>query len=421
MYSQPPVAVVCSTYRNPEGDVRGRMMGLIGIITQFMSQDYDGQISLAILDTSAEPHPFAVEAAKVLGDRFIYLHVPERNAITDEYKAKYPQAMACIPNDEDLKSPFWQFKAASAEGWSRFVPIEDDFPRWPYIEKHIRAVRPTIGMKKNAGVMAIAETFGEPSHIIFTDDDDYHGPTYVQDLINGRGEKGFARINRYLVNIDNPKIDQGQIWGLYDFPFPQDINGTYYVPDQIKSEMIMTSEVLDDGSIRKVDPAQWFKRAMVLAWSPCSHEGAIHSYNYDMWKRGFEAFGGSPACSFGEDVILYKMMKDYFGREFQGVLVDVPNDPLRMNFLRTSDGTNASYLMYNRNFPEGAKPPEWAEKSMRDFKAAKAANVDFDAMVRDLGRHYANTGIYDVVSFLERAGLQKVSPEKPASVSAPRP
>src|SRR5690606_21184015 len=114
----------------------------------------------------------------------------ERNNINPEYKTRYPEAMKCIPDDQDLKSPFWQFKAKSAEGWARFVPIEDDFPRWTDIGQHIYNARPTIGMKKNTGVVAIAETFGEPAQIVFTDDDDYHGPTYVQDLVNGRGNAG---------------------------------------------------------------------------------------------------------------------------------------------------------------------------------------------------------------------------------------
>ncbi len=400
--SAPPVAVVCSTYRNPEHDNTGRMMGLTGIITQFLSQNYPGRVSLAVLDTSPTPHPFAVQAAAANKDRFIYLHIPDRNNINPLYKKLYPEAMSRIPDDEALKTPYWQWQAAKTEGWARFVPIEDDFPRPVNLAEHIYQSRPTIGMKKNAGVLAIAESFGEPAQIVFTDDDDYHGPDYVADLVKGRGDAGFTRINRYLVNIDNPKIANEQVWGLYDFPFPQDANGTYYVTDKMKSEPILTSEVLEDGSIRAVDPKSWFKRAMVLAWSPCSHEGAIHSYGYDMWKKGYEAFGASPPCSFGEDVIFYKMMKDHFGHEFQGVLTDVPLDPQKMNFLRTSDGTNATYLMYNRHFPEGQTAPKWAVDSMANFRAVAKSGLNPAELISDMGAHYANTGEYDAVDFVER-------------------
>lgn len=400
--SAPPVAVVCSTYRNPEHDNAGRLMGLTGIITQFLSQDYPGRVSLAILDTSPTPHPFAQIAAEAYSDRFIYLHVPERNNINPLYKKLYPEAMSRIPDDEALKSPYWQFQAEKTKGWARFVPIEDDFPRPVDVGSHINQARPTIGMKKNAGVLAICEAFGEPAQIIFTDDDDYHGPSYVSDLVKGRGDAGFTRINRYLVNIDNPKIANNQIWGMYDFAFPQDANGTFYVTEQMKSEPILTSEVLDDGSIREVDPRTWFKRAMVLAWSPCSHEGAIHSYGFDMWKKGYDAFGASPACSFGEDVILFKMMKDYFGREFQGVLTDIPLDPEKMNFLRTSDGTNASYLMYNRHMPENAVIPEWALSSMNNFRAVAKSGLDPRQLSAELGRVYAETGCYDPVGHVAK-------------------
>lgn len=396
--SKPHVAVVCSTYRNPAHDNTGRMMGLAGTITQFLSQEYEGKVSLAILDDSPTPHPFAVEVAKAMPDRFLYLHVPERNNINPDYKKLYPQAMSAIPDDEALKTPYWQWQKKKIEGWARFVPIEDDFPRPVDLPGQMQLPRPTIGMKKNAGVLAICEAFGEPAQIVFTDDDDYHSPSYVDDLVRGRGDTDFTRINRYLINIDNPRIAQSQIWGLYDFPFPQDENGNFYVTDKMKSEPILTSEVLDDGSVRTVDPKNWFKRAMVLAWSPCSHEGALHSYGYDAWKKGYDAFGASPPCSFGEDVIFFKMMKDRFGEGFRGVLTDVPLDPMRMNFLRTSDGTNASYLMYNRHFPKGAEVPEWAAKSMRDFRAVRAAvnaGGDLNEIMTRLGKAYAASGRYE--------------------------
>jgi len=403
------------------------MMGLNGIITQFLNQDYKGPVHLAILDTSPEAHPFAAKMAKEYANRFIYLHVPDRNNVDPALKKKYPEAFKCIPDDKDLKSAFWQWQAQKVEGWARFVPIEDDFPRPVNVGQQMFGVRPTIGMKKNAGVMAIAETFGEPAQIVFTDDDDYHGPSYVSDLVKGRGNAGFTRINRYLVNIDNPQIAGNQIWGLYDFPFPQDANGTFYVSEQMKNEPIYTSEVLPDGSIRSVDPKEWFKRAMVLAWSPCSHEGAIHSYGYDMWKKGMKEFGGSPPCSFGEDVIMFKMMKDAFGKEFQGVLTDIPKDPLKMNFLRTSDGTNASYLMYNRFFEEGQVAPDWALQSMADFRAVKTfaqstgktPNQIADGLAENTIKH----GSYSVQRYVQGkdfwAGYDAVSERPHSELCAP--
>lgn len=395
----PHIAVVCSTYRNPANQNNtARMMGLTALVTQFLAQDYQGKISISILDDSPEPHPFVAEVAKSFPEKILYLHVPERNNINPEYRALYPRAMEQIPTDADLKTPYWQWQKEKMKSWARFIPFEEDFPRPVDIVNTMDGVRPTIGMKKNAGVLAIAEAFGTPQQIVFTDDDDYHGPSYVSDVVKGLGSDSFTRINRYIVNIDNPKISDKPVWGLYDLPFQKDVNGYHYMTPEMKADRILTSEVSDSGEIRTLDPADFFKRMMMLAWSPVSHEGALHSYNYDIWERGLEAFGGSPPCNFGEDVILYRMMKDYFGREFTSNMTEVSADPMKMNFLRTSDGTNASYLIYNKTLAEDAKIPVWAQESMRHYITVKNAvdnGADLGDLMAKLGKDYVATGKFE--------------------------
>jgi hypothetical protein len=381
--------VVVSTYRNPQSDQSGRLAGLMGLFDQMMHQDYQGRLSMVIVDSSVDKHPFFEHCANIFPERFLYAHIPSRNAIPECYKKDFPEACRMIPNDDEVqKSPFWQFKARSMEAWQRFVPIEDDFPRPVFIAEHMFQDRPCIGMKKNFGVMASVEKFGKPDVILFADDDDYKSSSYVSDLMKGIQDVDFTRITKYLVNIENDKIDHS-IWGEYNFPFEKDANNFYFVPDSLRTEFIKTSEVLDDGSRRVVDPKKWFARAFQLAWSPMSHEGATHTYKYDIWEKSLEAFGGCAPCSFGEDVIFFKSLEKEFGKDFKSQFTEV-ND---YNFLRTSDGTNASYLIYSHDMPIGFNPPEWAQDSINRFKELQQAQ-DKNAYIKKAAEHYKQHGCF---------------------------
>ncbi|MDY0028910.1 MAG: hypothetical protein RBR86_03105 [Pseudobdellovibrionaceae bacterium] len=369
MTDRKKAAFVCSTYRQAGRDNTARFMGAMALVDQVLKQDFNGDIFLAVVDDSPEPHKFLQKMAQERPEQFLYLHVPARNGISSELRSKFSQAIGMIPTDDDLaNNPFWKKRIEQMVGWGKIVPFEDHFAARISIKDHVFLDRPTIGTKKNVGVMAICETFGEPDYIMFADDDDYRSGAYFTEVANALECYDFTRIHKYLTYVANG--DKKEIWGVYDFPFPEDANGHFYPTEQMREEPILTSQIGENGKLVTMDGKYWFSRLAIAAWDPICNEGAVHNYRYDMWKRGLETFGASSPSNMGEDIILLREFTEHFGKSVRRGLVPF-ND---YSFVRTADGNNASFVMFNRDTVEGGVP-QWAQTYISHLKAAHTANT----------------------------------------------
>ncbi len=381
-------ALVCSTYRQEGRNNTARFMGAMSLVDQVLKQDFNGDIFLAVIDDSPAPHPFLEIMAKENPDRFLYLHIPDRNNISAKLRNDFSAAVRAIPSDEDIaRNPFWVRRAQQMQGWGKIVPFEDHFAARISIKDHIHLPRPTIGTKKNVGVLAVCEKFGEPDFILFADDDDYRGPNYVADVCKALEKLDFARIHKYLTYTNDNK--HSETWGVYDYPFPEDANGHFYPTDRMREEPILTNMRDEHGKMIVNDPKVWFSRLAIGAWDPVCNEGAIHSYRYDAWKKGYDAFGGSAPCNMGEDIIFYRELTETFGKAVKRGLVPFTS----FNFVRTADGNNASYIMYNRNDVEGGVPA-WALEYTEDLKAAHASAQSIEEAGANIARALIRTGQY---------------------------
>ncbi|PZQ44757.1 MAG: hypothetical protein DI551_09475 [Micavibrio aeruginosavorus] len=381
-------ALVCSTYRQDGRDNTARFMGAMSLVDQVLNQDFNGDLFLAVVDDSPKAHPFLEIMAQENPDKFVYLHVPERNNISPSLKRDFGEAVRLIPSDTDLANdPFWLNRIEQMKSWGKIVPFEDDFAARIDIRTHVFGSRPTIGTKKNVGVIAVCEKFGEPDYVLFADDDDYRGPHYASEISKALEKLDFTRIHKYLTYTSYG--DHQETWGTYDYPFPQDANGYFYPTEKMREEPILTSQRDKNGDMIVIDPKKWFSRMAIAAWDPICNEGAIHNYRFDMWKKGFELFGGSAPSSMGEDIILYKELTDTFGRSVRRGLVPFTD----YNFVRTADGNNASYVMYNRAEADG-DVPSWATKYIDDLKAAHSYKGDVETDSRLIARNLVKTGEY---------------------------
>jgi hypothetical protein len=385
-------AFVCSTYRQPGRDNTARFMGSMALVDQVLQQDFKGDIYLAVVVDSPTPHKFLQKIAQERPDKFLYLHIPEKNNISSQLKKDFSQAISLIPTEDDIKNnPFWVHRAKQMVGWGKIVPFEDHFAARISIKDHVHLDRPTIGTKKNVGVMAIAETFGNPDYVVFADDDDYRSGSYVREIADALEVYDFTRIQKYITYTAFGEHQEA--WGVYDYPFPEDENGHFYPTDKMREEPILTSQRNADGSMITIDPKSWFSRLAMGAWDPICNEGAIHNYRFDMWKKGLETFGGSSPSNMGEDIILYRELTETFGKSVRRGLVPFTD----FNFVRTADGNNASFVMYNRDSVAGGIP-QWAETYIHHLKAAHNCPRDINEESIKIADRLLKTGEYNPVA-----------------------
>lgn len=466
------VGVVCVTYRNPDHDSLVREYGTISLVEQMLGQDFDGSVKLCIVDSSPAPHPFFDELGDALSDRLLYLNIPSRNGLAEDFRGGFPKAMRFIPDDRTLQNAmqahirnrlkngrlvtegelklatgdfslsaeewdeivgkrsaarpfsnefrvaaknfpatdsddvqFWKNRIGELRGFARFVPFEKDYPIQTNILSQLFADRPAIGIKKNAGVQALAEKFGDLDAVIFSDDDDHHAPDYVRRNVTALENADFARMTRYYTHLFGRKDDPNN-WGIFHLDIVKDDND-YWVLSQEQEDRDMYC-LGPDGVFAKRMSSK-FSRPVTMAWPILSHEGALHSYSFKAWQRSVDAFGGAIPTSFCEDMIYYRQMKDHFGKSFRDALVPVPNGTEA--FVRIADGRNASVIEWNETIDKNTMPA-WTSRALRHLNAAVEAGpaARKEAVFRDLARQYAKTGRMDVAQ-----AVQKLEEKQPVS------
>lgn len=465
----PSVGVVCSTYRNPDHDSLVRLYGVVSLFDQMMNQDYEGDIKIALVDDSPEPHPFYKEISKAYDDRLVYIHVPDRNKSHQSLKDGFPKASSFMPCDDTLAKAvkldialrmadgqkiqkaelklargdfnlskmewdqiigrssgefvpytddtsaddfagdaevlFWRERYREVGAYARFLPFEDDYPIQTNILSQIFLSRPTIGMKKNIGVQALEEKFGKYDAIVYCDDDDHHAPDYIARSISGLGDNSFTRMTRYLTLLFN-KESLEKGWGVFDLRIQKDANGYWILPEEEKLRSMKMRH--PEGYVYEKSIGSKFSRPVSIAWPVLSHEGALHTYSFNAWENSVSAFGGAVPVSFCEDILYYRMLKDHFGRKFCDVRTDV--SPGQESFIRIADGRNASVIEWMDDISPSAIP-EWGRKALSLlFAAIQRDDTDRVQALRKLGQNYAKTGKIDL-SLIQDANPVRPGPE----------
>lgn len=409
------IAVVCSTYRNPEKDNTVREYGIMKLVDQIFNQDYKGgKVTLIIVDDSAEPHPFLNKIKDNLGDRFMYLHVPSRNNISDEYRKKYPRACEFIPNDKAMNSNHWKVEKLKVAAWENFLPFDYEFAKQYKIDMvgQMMGERPTIGMKKNFGCMAYCEATGsQPSIFTFVDDDDLRSPDYLSTVEKHLGDEGFARMTKtYAYNYSNNEADR--IWGEIDFQLTEDVNGKWFIPNDVMDSDCFK---VDDGQIITRPVHDLYQRNLQLAWPVIGHDGALHNYAGNTWLFAAENFGGFFPTSFSEDIITHHMMEKH-GVTTSTIPVDEPR------FIRCADGRNASDFYATKLLEEDGISP-WAKESIAGFYdfLEKSKLTSKDAFMKAQASQFLNQGTLDhTIEYYQKHDVQVDTKPKANAPKGPK-
>lgn len=297
------------------------------------------------------------------------------NALTEEVKN----------NEEAL---FWKERLLHLRGYAQLVPFEDDYPIQTNIYKQIFGERPTIGMKKNAGNALGCEKFGRPDAIVYADDDDQHAPDYVRHSVNALGENDFTRMTHYMTYIYNKDASEAQA-GIFSLDIRKSGNGYWMLTNECaKSPMYFW--LPNENKFDESRTGKKFSRPVMMAWPILSHEGALHTYSYDMWEKSIDLTGGATPVSFCEDIIGFRMLKDFYGRDFKDV--HTPITPGEEKFIRIADGNNASIIEVSRHIDK-QNMPEWAQEALGFLHAAQPSH-DRDPYKTQLAlaRNFVNNG-----------------------------
>lgn len=300
---------------------------------------------------------------------------------------------------DNKQAQAWKNRITELRGFSRFLPFEADYPIQTNALSQMFGPRPTIGMKKNVGIQALAEKFGDLDAIIFSDDDDHHGPDYVARNVAALENADFVRMTRYYTHLFGRK-DEPNNWGIFHLDINKDENGYWVLtPEQEESAMYR----LGKEGVYTIPTGAKFSRPVTMAWPILSHEGALHSYSFKAWERSVEAFGGAVPTSFCEDIIYYRQMKDHFGKSFRDALVDVPKGS--ESFIRIADGRNASIIEWSETVDKKSLPA-WTGKALRHLNAAVEAGAvaRHPDVFRSLARQYVASGNMSVAHALTPHG-----------------
>lgn len=389
---QDRLAVVCSTYRNPEKPSLTRLYGIMSLIDQVRNQTLKADTRVVIVDDSAEPHPFIEGLNGALGDDLMYFHLPERNNLPASVRQKFNFAAGFFPKDADFQNdPFWKGQVQQVKAWESFLPFDYEFAKKFKIDMagQLLAPRPTIGMKKNFGCAAYAEATGSvPDVYVYVDDDDLRSPDYLKIVRDGIKGHDFARVTKTFCHNVSPEAKH-RFWGEIDFKLDKDINGNWFIPAEVMESRAYKYE---DGILIDRPVHDLYQRNLMLAWPIISHDGALHNYTGAIWQRAVKEFGGFFPTSFSEDIITHKNMSRLSG--FSDAKIDVAESP----FIRCSDGRNASEFYCSKVMTQ-ADIPAWCHDALAPLYKATDLALPYAAheeILRNLGRAYARTGRLDL-------------------------
>lgn len=461
MTSQPKrVGVVCATYRNLDQNSLVREYGTIALVDQMFKQDYDGEIFLALVDSSPTPHPFFQEIQDKYKDRLVYLHVPSRNEVSPGILEAFPKAMKFLPSNDVLKIAAGKNLDANFARNAYVHPAElrlaqGDFDlskdEWDEIIGKKTAsqsypLQSTFNVSSGASASAqevefwqkrIAETRAFARFVPF--EKDYPIQTNIlsqvfQDRpaigmkknvgVQALAEK-FGCIDTIVFSDDDDHhapdyvrrsveaLSDGHFtrmtryithkfspensqWGIFDLQIEKDENQYWVLPADQETRLM--TRYGTEGAYQ-IAIGDKFSRPVTMAWPIISHEGRLHTISFDAWEKSVEKFGGAVPVSFCEDIIYYRKLKDSFGSDFKDSKTNVPQG--QEAFICISDGANASVI----ETMEDADPstlPEWAPKAVELlYAAAKAGSLaSHPETLANLGRQFVENGTLDLAQAL---------------------
>lgn len=379
--------MVCVTFRSDDKPSPLRYFGLISLIDDAKKQNFDGDIAVAIIDSSASAHPF-FEDTQALREKhnIIYVHAPSRNK-NDDWRQTFHEAAKFIPKDEELQTQFWQEQQQKMKDMDNFVLFDKKFKdayKGLLPSEFMALDRPAIGMKKNFGIGALTETYGEPQYIIFCDDDDRHHPEYVTAMADALNDNDFARLTHWQT-LSVGQTQQDNQWGIYDVGFYKDSNGNWVVPEELEDVPFRSTLKNDDGTEFRRLIGEKFCPGMLLSFPPLGHDGALQSYHYDTWTNAVATFGGCAPTSMCEDMIFYRNCMTQLS-EFNAKAVQ--HD--KQLFVRCADGSNASLIEWNIDQPDGPVE-EWSQQVGLDLYRNLRTKFE-EANVRKAGQEFVKTG-----------------------------
>lgn len=95
--------VTCATFRSPESNPFIRTYGLINLIAQMQNQDYDGPVTISLIDDSETPHTFAEIISKAQPEKVLYVHAPTRETLREALLEQAPEMAKLVPSDTILE------------------------------------------------------------------------------------------------------------------------------------------------------------------------------------------------------------------------------------------------------------------------------------------------------------------------------
>lgn len=405
--------MVCSTYRPGLSPLR--LFGAMHLVEESKSAAGDQSVKLAIVDSSPVAHPFFTHPEAFLEDHgILYLHMPKRNG--GAWRNRFTTASKFIPDDNAWKTPLWQERHQDLKAWGQFLFFTEEFRKiykGPQPSDFMHFERPCIGMKKNAGIAVLSESFGEADNIIFCDDDDRHHPNYIRTVSSYLENADFVRMRRWLTLKVAPDANEDPLFGMYDIPFQKDRNGMWSVPPNYRDTLFHSTLKNPDGSEFRRTVGSKFSIPLCMGWPPLGHEGALHNYKYDTWKKAVEEFGGCVPTSFCEDMLLHKFCAD---RLDSFNVVQIENDtPL---FIRCSDGTNASEVEWTEDV-HNDHPYHWAHGVASEIRREISTPISPER-IQKAGNEFLQTGttnwalaVQSVPAF--RSRIENVLTPKPPS------
>ncbi len=403
------MAVICCTYRNPEKPSLARLYGIMSLIDQIQNQSFKGDVKIVIVDDSPEPHPFIQGLANAMDDRLLYFHVPERNNLPLSVQQNFAKAAGFFPKDEDFKAnPYWKNKIEEAQAWHDFLPFDDEFAKTFRIDLpgQMLSPRPTLGMKRNFGCSAYVEATGSlPDVFVHVDDDDHRSPDYLQIVWDGIQGYNFARVAKTFCHNVSPD-PMHRVWGEIDFDPQIDINNNWIIPADIRQGKAYKYH---EGRFIERPVTDLYPRNLLLSWPLISHDGCLHNYSGETWKKAVQEFGGIYPSTFSDDILTYRNISRLKG--FKAAKIAVAEAP----FIRCSDGRNASDF-YATKIMDGKDVPSWCNDALAPLYRATDLSVPYathNKILHDLGRTYARTGKIDL------SAIQRPAPLTPSHEATP--
>ena len=375
------IFVVCPTYRDPFSVFNFRLFGVVSLVEQMRNQSFDGRITICIVDTSPNRHPFfeCFENDQVSED-LLYFHIPQRDIIDEKIVNKFPYAASFIPTLKDIDSKRWQRLIAMNVAWDRFIPWDNKYPVKNTIKEQIYGSRPNIGMARNFAIASLYEKFGKADYIFYADDDDFRNKNYIEYIFDRIGNNDFVRMMKfYTYHISK------NLWGMYDINLVQDVNGNWLPSSKDKKNVLYNG--IDDSKYRNYTLEQRFPPLLALAFPHISCDGALQVFKFKLWEDMIPQFGGIPITSIAEDIIFYRNCKDCLGYNFKSDEIKVNGKP---NFLKVSDEENATVLEWNYNLKE-TEVENWALDKIKEFNTINSQQYDLNRYYEELGKSFFKT------------------------------